>query len=396
VRAGDIAREGWTALRYRRLRAALCALGIALGIASVVAILAIPASAQAALLQRLGRDGNLLTVATGSSYNGQVRPLPATAPGMLGRVPGVVEVAAVGQLPAVTLRRTAAVPPANTGGISVLAATPALVHALDLSVTSGRFLDAATGRYPVVVLGATAARILGIARVTATTQVFLGTADNAAGRYAVVLGILAPAPLAPELDTAALLGTGAATDLAGFDGAPTRVYLRADPDRVPAVQPLLARTANPDDPSAVSVGRPSELLAARVTARGSLTALALALGGVALLIGGVGVANVMVLSVLERRGEIGLRRALGATRTAIALLFLAESTVLCLLGAVTGAALGVGATLGYAAAIRTPVVLPAIPIVAGLTAALLVGLLAGLYPAARAARLAPTEALRTA
>jgi putative ABC transport system permease protein len=396
VRAVDIAREGLTALRYRRLRALLCALGIALGIASVVAILAIPASAQAALLDRLGKDGNLLTVATGRSFNGQAQPLPPAAPQMLGRISGVDEMAAVGQLPTATVRRTAAIPPANTGGIAVLTATPTLVRTLDLSVVSGRFLDAATGRYPVVVLGAGAARTLGISRVTPQTQVFLGTADNPGGQYAVVLGILAPVPLAPELDTAALLGTRVATDLLAFDGAPTRVYLRADPDRVPAVQALLASTANPEDPSAVSVGRPSDLLVARVTARGSLTALALALGGVALLIGGVGVANVMVLSVLERRGEIGLRRALGATRIAIASLFLAESTVLCLLGAVTGAGLGIAATLGYAAATGTPVVLPATPIVAGLAAALVVGLTAGLYPATRAARLSPTDALRTA
>jgi putative ABC transport system permease protein len=395
MRSGDIAREAFTALLYRRLRAALCALGIAVGVACVVAILAIPASAQAALLDRLGRDGNLLTVASGRTIDSRPVPLPAAAPGMVRRIPGVARVAAVGGLPAATVRRTAAIPPADTGGIAVMTATPALVPTLDLATTAGRFIDAATGRYPAVVLGAAAARALGVTRVTPQTQVFLGTADSPHGRYATVLGVLAPVPLAPEVDTAALIGEPAAADLFGFDGAPTRVYLRADPDRVPAVQRLLARTANPADPGAVDVGHPSDLLVARVTARGSLTALALGLGGVALLIGGVGVANVMVLSVLERRGEIGLRRALGATRVAVGLLFLTESTLLCLLGALVGAVLGVGATLAYAAVTGVAAVLPPVPIVAGLGASLLVGLAAGLYPASRAARLAPTVALRT-
>ncbi len=388
------AREALAALRYRPLRAALCVLGIALGIGCVIAILAIPATAQAALLDRLGRDGNLLTVASGHTFNNRPVPLPDTAPAMLGRIPGVDAVAPVGSLAAATIRRTAAIPPADTNGLALMTATPALVPTLSLAVTSGRFLDAATGRYPAVVLGAGSARALGVDRVTPTTQVFLGTADSPHGRYASVLGILAPSGLAPELDTAVLIGAPAATDLLAFDGAPTRVYLRADPDRVPAVQALLARTANPADPGAVSVGHPSDLLVARATARGSLTALALGLGGVALLVGGVGVANVMVLSVLERRGEIGLRRALGATRLAVGLLFLAESTLLCLLGAATGAALGTAATLGYAAATSAPPVLPGAPIVGGLGAALVVGIVAGLYPASRAARLAPTDALR--
>lgn len=395
MKARDVVGEGLSALRHRRLRAALCALGIALGVAAVVAILAIPASAQTALLDRLGRDGNLLTVASGQSFNGQVGTLPSTAPSMLRRIAGVTEVAEVGGLPDSTVRRSNAIPATNTGGIAVLTATPALVDALDLTLAAGRFLDAATGRYPVVVLGAGAARTLGIDRITPRTQVFLGRADDPRGYYATVLGILAPVPLAPELDTAALIGAPAAADLVGFDGAPTRIYLRAQPDRVPAVQALLAGTADPEDPSQVNVGHPSDILAARVTARGSMTALAFALGGLALLIGGVGVANVMVLSVLERRGEIGLRRALGATRTGVAALFIAESTLLCLIGAASGAVLGAGATLAYAVATGIPPLLPPTPIAAGLGASLVVGLAAGVYPALRAARLAPTDALRT-
>ena len=395
MRARDVLTEALVGLRYRPLRATLCALGIALGAAAVVAVVAIPASAQAALLDRLGRDGKLLTVATGQTINGQPTPLPATAPGMVGRIDGVDRVAPVGMMTGTTVRRTAAVPAQDTGGIALLAADPSLVGTLNLTMTAGRFLDAATGRYPVVVLGAAAARALGIPRPGPSTQVYLGAADGRGGRYAVVLGVLAPVPLAPELDTAALLGTAAATDLLGFDGRPNRIYLRAQPDRVPAVWGLLAATTNPDQPGAVTVGRPSDLLLARVSARTALLGLALGLGAVALLIGGVGVANVMVVSVLERRTEIGIRRALGATRRTIATIFLIESTLLCLLGALAGAALGVAATLGYVAASRAELVLPTAPLAAALAGSVVVGLVAGLYPARRAARMSPTEALRT-
>jgi putative ABC transport system permease protein len=362
----------------------------------MVAIVAVPASAQAALLAQLGRDGNLLTVATGRTVNGQLAPLPETAAGMLRRIDGVQTVAPVGMLAGLTVRRSSAVPVKETNGIAVLAAEPALVGALNLTVVAGRFLDAATGRYPTVVLGAAAARSLGISRLTPQTQVYLGSGgfSGNGGRYAVVLGVLAPVPLAPELDTGALLGTAAAGELFGFDGRPTRVYLRADPDRVSAVWARLAATTNPANPGMVTVGRPSDLLVARASARGALLGLALGLGAVALLVGGVGVANVMVVSVLERRAEIGVRRALGATRSAVAMIFLGEATALCVLGALTGTALGVLTTIGYVLASGASLVLPAAPLAAGLAGSVLVGLVAGCYPALRAARLAPTEALR--
>jgi putative ABC transport system permease protein len=396
VRPLDVLRQSAAGLRYRPLRAALSALGIALGTAAMVAIVGVPASAQAALLAQLGRDGNLLTVATGRTVNGQLAPLPETAAGMLRRIDGVQTVAPVGMLAGLTVRRSSAVPVKETNGIAVLAAEPALVGALNLTVVAGRFLDAATGRYPTVVLGAAAARSLGISRLTPQTQVYLGSGgfSGNGGRYAVVLGVLAPVPLAPELDTGALLGTAAAGELFGFDGRPTRVYLRADPDRVPAVWARLAATTNPANPGMVTVGRPSDLLVARASARGALLGLALGLGAVALLVGGVGVANVMVVSVLERRAEIGVRRALGATRSAVAMIFLGEATALCVLGALTGTALGVLTTIGYVLASGASLVLPAAPLAAGLAGSVLVGLVAGCYPALRAARLAPTEALR--
>jgi putative ABC transport system permease protein len=226
------------------------------------------------------------------------------------------------------------------------------------------------------------------------TLVYLSGSDERAGTYFIVTGVLAPVPLAPELDTAALIGTPASAAL-GADGLPTRVYVRSNPDQVASVRGLLAPTASPSDPGSVAVGRPSDLLVARVAARGALNSLALGLGAVALLIGGVGVANVMVVSVLERRSEIGLRRALGATQRAVGCLVMIESTLLCMVGALAGVGLGILATLGYAAARGIVPVLPLLPILAGLSGSVVVGVVAGLYPAARAARMSPTAALRT-
>jgi putative ABC transport system permease protein len=386
MRRRDVVREALVGLRYRKVRAALCALGIAIGAAAVVAVVAIPASTQATLLSQLGRDGNLLTVATGQTMNGTPQPLPATAPGMVRRIDGVRQAAAVGQLPEVTVRRTSAIPAVDTNGLTLMAADPSLVQTLDLTVAAGRFLDRATGRYPVVVLGAGAARALGVSRVG--TQVYLDRS------YGVVVGILAPVPLAPELDTAALVGTSFAHQAFDFDGEPSRIYLRAEPDRVPAVWALLAATANPADPGEVTVGRPSDLLAARVTTRSALLGLAVGLGAVALLVGGVGVANVMVVSVLERRGEIGIRRALGATRLTVASIFLVESALLCVLGALTGALAGIATTVVYTLSAGDLLVLPVLPLAAALGGSLVVGLVAGIYPAVRAARLSPTDALR--
>jgi len=394
MRPWDVLLEATAGLRYRRLRAALSALGIAVGAAAVVGVVAIPASAQAALLDQLGRGGNLLTVATGQTFNGTPVPLPRTAPSMLRRIDGVHAVAPVAVINGASVRRTSAIPAHDTNGLALMAADPSLVGTLNLTMTRGRFTDAATGRYPAVVLGAAAARALGISALTPQTQVHIAPAGGRGGRYAVVLGVLAPVPLAPELDTGVLLGTTAATELFGYDGNPSRIYLRADPDRVTAVWSVLAATTNPANPGQVTVGQPSDLLLARTSAHTALTGLAIGLGAVAMLVGGVGVANVMVVSVTERRTEIGIRRALGATRATIAMVFLAEATMLCLLGAVAGALAGIAATVGYTAFSGIPAVLPIAPLATALGAAVLIGLIAGSYPAVHAARLSPAEALR--
>jgi putative ABC transport system permease protein len=276
-----------------------------------------------------------------------------------------------------------------SGGLAVMAARTDLPATVGATVADGAWLNAATAGYPAVVLGATAARWLGIGAAGTDTQIWLG------GKWFTVVGILDPVELAPELDTAGLIGWPAAQSMLGFDGHATRVYTRAREDAVTDVQSVLAATANSENPNEVKVSRPSDALAAKQATDKAFTGLLLGLGAVALLVGGVGVANTMVISVLERRQEIGLRRSLGATRGQIRLQFLAEALLLCALGGTGGVLLGIAATTTYASTQSWSTVVPAWVMAGGLAATLFIGTLAGLYPAVRASRLAPTEALAT-
>jgi putative ABC transport system permease protein len=373
------------------LRAALSALGICIGIAAIVGVLGISDSSKADLLAQLDRLGtNLLTVAPGQTFGGDNAHLSPTVPGMIGRIAPVQEVAATGAVGNATVRRTDRIPATTTGGISVKAADPGLLKTLGGTVASGAFLNAATVRYPAVVLGQNAAQYLGISRAIPGVQVWLGN------HWFTVVGILNRVALAPEVDRAALVGFPVAQSQLGFDGYPSTVYLRTTPDQTTAVQAVLGRTANPENPDQVLVSRPSDALAARVAAKGAFTTLFLGLGAVALLVGGVGIANVMVISVLERRSEIGLRRALGATQPHVATQFLTESLLLSLIGGVAGTLIGALITAIYASSQGWSIVVPAVALYAGFAAAITIGAVAGLYPALRAARLSPTEALRTA
>lgn len=381
----DIVRLGGTGLRTRPLRVFLSALGIAIGVAAMIAVVGISGSGQAEVNRRLDALGtNLLRVAPGHSLTGQKAELPDEAVPMIRRIPPVEQVAATGTTGA-HIYRNDHIAIGRTGSLDVLAADHGLLPAVGGRVRLGRWLDAATERYPAVVLGATAAQRLDV--YTPGTRVWIG------GTWFSLVGVLYPVALAPELDSSALVGRPAARTYLRFDGHPSMVYVRAQENRVTAVRAVLPATAYPENPGEVLVSRPSDALAAREATQSALTGLLLGLGGVALLVGGVGVGNTMVISVLERRPEIGLRRALGATRGQIRTQFVTESLLLSLIGGLNGAVLGTLITAGYAVSRDWPTVVPAWASGAGVGSTLLIGAIAGLYPAMRASRLSPTEAL---
>jgi putative ABC transport system permease protein len=385
-------------LRTRKLRAGLSALGIAIGVAAIVAVLSLAASSSAALLAEIQQLGtNLLTVANGQTIAGQTVELPAAAPGMIVRLPGVTSVQDIGSVGGVNVYKSPLVPSIQTNALSVDAATLSLPAASGTTLAQGQFLNAATEREPVAVLGATAAQLLGIDRIRSGMRIWVsGQSFN--GQWFYVTGILNPDTYVPEIDSAVLTGFPAAGKYLGFDGHPSEIYVRTVED-APAVttrvDSLLAAEANPENPSQVGVSQPSDVLTAQADAKGALDTLFLGLGAVALLVGAIGVANFMIISVLERRSEIGLRRALGATRGQIRIQFLAEAIMLSLAGGAAGVLIGAAATTWYARVHHETTVIPLEAWAGGLAAAIVIGAIAGLLPASRAARLSPTKALWT-
>jgi putative ABC transport system permease protein len=391
LRSSDLAALASIGLATRKLRATLSALGIAIGVAAIVAVLGLAASSTARLLDEIEALGtNLLTVTNGQTFTGQPAELPVAAPGMIHRLTGVTAVQYTGTVNGVSVYRSPLIPRVETNALTVDAASQGLPAVAGTSVSQGRFLSAATAREPVAVLGAQAAQLLGIDRIWPGERIWVG------GQWFYVSGILNPAPYAPQIDTAVLVGFPAAEHYLGLDGHPSEIYVRTTRDNqavTTAVDNLLGSQANPENPSYVSVSQPSAALTAQADAKGALDTLFLGLGAVALLVGAIGVANIMVISVLERRSEIGLRRALGATRGQIRAQFLAEAILLSLAGGAAGVAIGAAATAAYAHAHGELIVVPAEAWAGGLAAAVIIGALAGLLPAIRAARLSPTQAL---
>ncbi|MFK3669074.1 ABC transporter permease [Leifsonia aquatica] len=385
LRANDLLRLATAGLRARPARAVLSALGIAIGIAAMIAVVGISASSQARLDQQLAVLGtNLLTATPGQSLFGADTKLPADTLPKVRRIDGVQRVSGTAELKA-NVFRSDVIDAAATGSLAVMAADPDLLDVTGAKLRAGRWLDAATGHYPAAVLGATAAQRLGI--VSPGSQVWLG------GQYFTVIGILQPVPLTPELDAAALVGMPVAAKLLGFDGSPTRVYERSTDASVASVRDLLGRTISPQAPDEVKVSRPSDALSAKKAADQAFTGMLVGLGSVALLVGGIGVANTMIISVLERRREIGLRRSLGAARRHIRRQFVAEALLLSALGGVGGAVLGAVVTVAVAAANGWPATVPPAAVGVGFVSTLVIGAVAGLYPAIRAARIPPTAAL---
>ena len=387
---GDLIRTATIGIRTRRRRSALSALGIMIGIAAMVAVLGLSQSSKSELLAQLERLGtNLLTVEPSAGLGQGSGTLPATATDMIARIGPIESTSMLSAVP-VRVYRSNLIPTAKTGGISIQAVDRDLLDVLGGSLADGVWLDdEAKASYPNVVLGAIAAERLGVRTVSGTQQVWLGD------RWFTVIGILNLFELAPDLDRSVFIGHGAAKTYLDHENLPTRVLVRVDPKKVEQVLTVLAATANPQYPEEVTVDKPSDALEAQEAADDALTTLLLGLGAVSLLVGGVGIANVMVISVLERRNEIGLRRALGATRFHVAVQFLGEALLLGAIGGGGGILLGVAVTAAYASIKGWATLVPPIAMLGGLAAALLIGGLAGLQPAVRAANLSPTEALRT-
>ena len=389
LRLSDLARVASVGLRTRRVRAALSALGIAIGVAAIVAVLGLSSSSQAGLLAEIDKLGtNLLTVTNGQTLFGQTAELPVAAPGMIARIGPVLQVQQTGSTSA-NVYRSPLIPSVNTNAIAVQAASLELPQAVGAKIAQGSYLNAATAHEPVAVLGFAAAQRLGIDRLYPGERVWLG------GQWFYLAGILASAPLAPEIDSSVLVGFPAAQRYLGFDGHPTTIYVRTVTSQTAAVQAVLASTANPESPNEVQVSQPSDVLTARAETQSALNSLFLGLGAVSLLVGAVGVGNIMLIGVLERRSEIGLRRSLGATKRQIRTQFLSEAILLALLGGAAGVAAGAASTAVYAATKHWMVVVPTTAWAGGLAAAIVIGAVAGLLPAIRAARMSPTEALRT-
>ncbi|WGH83188.1 ABC transporter permease [Auritidibacter ignavus] len=388
LRLTDLLRLGWNGVRAHPARATLSALGIAIGIAAMIAVIGISLSSQAKVQERLAALGtNMLTVTPGESFSGEQTVLPADSAARLRRVDGVEQVSWLAELTGVHAYRNSHIDPGQTNGLTVAAADEELLEVTSTSLRNGTWFNRATGQYPTTVLGATAAQRLGIATPGSTVTLN--------GVTYTVLGILNPSDLAPELNTSVLVGADQAQNQLAFSGSPTTLFERSTDEAVAQVRDLIPSTINPQRPNEVSVSRPSDTLAAQNAIDTAFTGLLVGVGSIALLVGGIGVANMMVITVMERRREIGLRRSLGATRVHIRRQFMVESVLLATYGGVAGIVLGGLCTLVVSLINGWTPTLPLLIPLLGLAVTILVGAIAGVLPAMRAANTSPTVALST-
>ena len=389
LRISDIAGVAIEGLGNRTARTVLSALGITIGIAAMVAVLGLSESSRADLNRRIEELGtNLLTVEPSTGFGGGDGALPVEAAAKIGRIGPVEVVADVVTLEELPLRNDV-MSSNETKGLTAMAADVDLIGTLRAGVAVGSWLDETTAATPSVVLGSVAAERLEIGSPDGGPMIRIGD------EWFVVIGILDEVPLHESLDRAVFIGKDAAASLFENELNPSSIFLRTDPDQLDAVRGVISSTADPESPDEVSISRPTDVLEAQDAADSAFTSLFLGLGAVALLVGGIGIANVMVIAVIERRNEIGLRRAVGATRAHIRRQFLSEALLLSSLGGVAGVSLGAAVTAVYADVEGWEVVIPPVAIVGGFLSAVAIGAVAGLYPAMRAARMAPTEALRS-
>jgi putative ABC transport system permease protein len=384
----DVAALGLVGLRARPLRGVLSTLGIAIGTATLVLIVGISGSSNAGLNARLNALGANLLLAQAQAQGNVPTRFDADAEAMTLRIGPVTAAGELGAINGV-VRRNGRIPRYDVAGLNAFAATPSLLSVLHGHVQAGSFLTDQTAAMRTVVLGHAAATNLGI-----DAEILPGHPQIRVGELAfTVVGILDALPVTSNLDYGVFVGWNVARSILHFDGRATAVYLRADQDSLAQVSAVLGPTLLPQAAGLVNVSQPSNALAAKEAVDSSASTLVLGLVLISLIVGGIGIANTMYLAVIERRREIGLRRALGATRGQIRLQFVAEAAVLAVAGSLTGALLGAAGVAGYALYDGLPVVISAASVAGAIAGGLLVGVIAGLYPALRAAQLTPTESL---
>ena len=375
-------------VRARRGRAALTSIGIGIGIAAIVAVTGISASGRADLLATLESLGtNLIKASPQAGFFGTQEKLPDGVVGMVERIGPVEEVTSTTQTDLI-VRRSDFISEFEGGGISTIVTSPELLQVVGGNLIEGRFIQDGLSNIPVTVLGSVTASRLGINTLETPTKILIGN------EWFGVVGILDELKIHPDLDRSVFIGYGVAKTLFDIDKETTTIYVRANPTYIEDVVEVIAPSMNPENPDQVQVSRPSDALEAQEAADAAFTNLLLGLGSVALLVGGVAIANVMVMSVLERRMEIGVRRSIGATRREIRYQFLLESIVLSGIGGLVGVVLGTGVTLGYTNYTDIVFSIPVSQVLGAILLALLIGAISGVYPAIKASKIQPAEAVR--